>query len=314
MRKISSFKTIFIAVILMASVVAVSAQTSFATIGALRTAIDALNLPTSGATATTTVDYTLTGEAVLTYLSTASTGKKTLYIQDATGAIMVYDNAKLITNTYAVFDGITGFTGKIQNYGGMYEIVLTVNPNAATSHAHTPFAPVETTLDNLLPYIGQLVTVRNLKISDLATGGNGTFIVSKNYPLSLNGTASLVTLRTAYPEVTILGNAIPSANQDITGLVLVYTNPQLVPRTPADLTPSVAAGFSATKADNLSVSLSGNTLHINNITNGTIVEIYSTLGAKVQSSQLQSGAVPVNNLSRGLYIVRVGNLSSKILL
>ena len=80
MRKITSLRTIFIAVIMMASFVAVSAQTSFATIGALRTAIDALNLPTSGATATTSVDYTLTGEAVLTYLSTTSAGVKTLYI------------------------------------------------------------------------------------------------------------------------------------------------------------------------------------------------------------------------------------------
>jgi len=314
MRKITSLRTIFIAVIMMASFVAVSAQTSFATIGALRTAIDALNLPTSGATATTTVDYTLTGEAVLTYLSTTSAGVKTLYIQDATGAIMLYDKSKLITNTYAIFDGITGFTGKIQNYGGMYEIVLTANPAAATSHAHTPFAPIETTLNNLLPYIGQLVTVKNLKISDLATGGNGNFIVSKNYPLSLNGTASLVTLRTAYPELTFLGSAIPAANQDITGLVLIYTNPQLVPRTAADITPTLTAGFTAPKTDNLSISLSGRSLQINNAANGSIVEIYSILGAKVQSSQLLSGAVQLNNLSKGLYIVRVGNLSSKIMM
>jgi len=317
MRKITSFKSFLLVAVIVAAFVSASAQTSFTTIGSLRTAIDALNLPTSGATGTTTAEYTLSGEAVLTYMSTAVgtyAGVKTLYIQDATGAIMVYDKTKLITNTYALFDGITGFTGKIQNYGGMYEIVLTVNPAAATSHAHTPFTPIETTLDNLLPYIGQLVTVKNLKISDLATGGTGSFVASKNYPLSLNGTSSLVTLRTAYPELTFLGSAIPTANQDITGLVLVYTNPQLVPRTTADITPTLAAGFSSPKADFLSVSVTGSSLLVNNVANGSTVEIYSALGSKVQSAQLQSGAIQLNNLSKGMYIVRVGNLSSKIMM
>jgi len=316
MRKTTLFKTTFLAIVMMAVVINVSAQTTFTTIGALRTAIDALNLPTSGATATTTLDYTMSGEAILTYLSTATTGtgagKKTLYIQDATGAIMVYDNLKLITNTYSVFDGITGFTGKIQNYGGMYEIVLSVNPSAATSHNHTPFAPVLTTLDNLLPYIGQLVTVKNLKITDLATGGNGTFIVSKNYPLSLNGTSSLVTLRTGYPELTYLGNSIPTANQDITGLVLVYTNPQLVPRTASDF--NVSTGFSSPKAEALSISLTGKTLTVKEVADGSIVDIYSSIGAKVHSAQLVNGSVQLDNLSKGLYIVRVGNQSSKIMM
>ena len=77
---------------------------------------------------------------------------------------------------------------------------------------------------------------------------------------------------------------------------------------------TIITGNTTPKAENLSISLSGRSLLINNIANGTIVDIYSSLGAKVQSSQLQSGTVPVNNLSRGLYIVRVGNLSSKILM
>lgn len=308
-------KKITLLLAFVACVLVSQAQTTFATIGALRTAIDALNLPTSGTTSTTTVDYTLTGEVTLTYLSTAvtgtSAGKKTLYIQDATGAIMVYDNAKLITNTYAIYDGITGFTGKIQNYGGMYEIVLTVNPAAATSHNKTPFNPIVTTLDNLLPYIGQLVTVKNVKINDLATGGNGTFIVSKNYPLSFNGVTSTVLLRTAYPELTYIGNAIPTANQDITGLVLIYTVPQIVPRTAADFT--VSTGFFTPSIDQLSVKVVKGMLSVENAST-TAVEIYNAMGAKAQFGTLENGSIQLNSLAKGLYVVRVGNATAKIML
>jgi len=53
---------------------------------------------------------------------------------------------------------------------------------------------------------------------------------------------------------------------------------------------------------------------VRNVANGSTVEIFSALGAKVQTSELINGSVGINNLSKGLYIVRVGKNVQKIML
>jgi hypothetical protein len=323
MKKNYSFKTAFMAVIMMVAFVSVSAQTtSVATIADLRAAGASLAI---GATSTTT--YTLTGEAVLTFISIAPTGTyagtKTLYIQDASGAFMVYDSGKLITNTYNLYDGITNLTGTIKNYYGSYELILTVAPAVATSTGHTPYAPIVTTIDHLIDYPLQLAKINNVTISDQATGGTGFFVAGKNFPLSVGGVPSTtVYLRTSYADVNYIGAAVPTTTpQNITGLVLPYQynatsalTVDFIPRLSSDITPSSTAGFSTPKADVLSLSLTGRNLTVNNVVNGTNVDIYSAIGSRVQSAQLQGGAVQLTNLAKGMYIVRVGNLSSKIML
>jgi len=72
--------------------------------------------------------------------------------------------------------------------------------------------------------------------------------------------------------------------------------------------------ISTVKAEMLSVTLEGKNLSIKNVANGSTVEIYSAVGAKVQTAQLVNNIVQLNNLSKGLYVVRVGNQSSKIML
>jgi len=70
------------------------------------------------------------------------------------------------------------------------------------------------------------------------------------------------------------------------------------------------AGITSPKADALDVKVIGKTL---NVTNTAIssVEIFSTLGAKVQTIQLINGSADLN-LAKGLYIVRAGNQTAKI--
>lgn len=58
----------------------------------------------------------------------------------------------------------------------------------------------------------------------------------------------------------------------------------------------------------------GRNLVVNNVADGSKVEIFSALGAKVQTSELTGGSVLLNNLSKGMYIVRVGKLTQKITL
>jgi len=73
-------------------------------------------------------------------------------------------------------------------------------------------------------------------------------------------------------------------------------------------------GLSAPSATAFKAIVSGKNLLVKNVANGSIVEIYSALGAKVQTSELINGSVEINNLSKGLYIVRVGKNVQKIML
>lgn len=73
-------------------------------------------------------------------------------------------------------------------------------------------------------------------------------------------------------------------------------------------------GTSNPSANEFNAIVSGNNLLVKNVANGSTVEIYSAIGSKVQSSVLENGAVELNNLSKGMYIVRVGKLTQKIML
>jgi hypothetical protein len=69
MGKSTSLKKLLVSAIMMLALTNAFAV-SYATIGELRTAIDALQLPKTGTSNTTTVDYTLSGEAVMSFIST----------------------------------------------------------------------------------------------------------------------------------------------------------------------------------------------------------------------------------------------------
>jgi len=73
------------------------------------------------------------------------------------------------------------------------------------------------------------------------------------------------------------------------------------------------SGLSALTEDKLEVKVIENKLSVINATSNT-VEIFNAIGAKVQFGQLESGSIQLNDLSKGLYIVRVGGKTTKIML
>lgn len=60
--------------------------------------------------------------------------------------------------------------------------------------------------------------------------------------------------------------------------------------------------------------LNGKVLTVSNIDNGTAIEIYSALGARVQSAVYNGNPIQLTNLNKGIYIVRVGKFTQKIML
>ena len=77
---------------------------------------------------------------------------------------------------------------------------------------------------------------------------------------------------------------------------------------------TIVTDITTPKTDLLNVSLAGRMLTVKNAVEGSIVDIYSAVGARVQTAQLANGAIQLTNLSKGLYIVRIGKLSTKIMM
>ena len=70
-------------------------------------------------------------------------------------------------------------------------------------------------------------------------------------------------------------------------------------------------GLKTPSAEALNVKVAGKTLTVTNSPSST-AEIFNTVGAKIQSLQLINGSADLN-LAKGIYIVRVGNKSAKIM-
>jgi len=73
-------------------------------------------------------------------------------------------------------------------------------------------------------------------------------------------------------------------------------------------------GFSNATANSTKFTLKDRTLESKVIANGTVVEVFTALGTKVQTAVLVNGSVQLNDLTKGLYIVRAGKYTQKIML
>ncbi len=146
-------------------------------------------------------------------------------------------------------------------------------------------------------------------------------VVTAASSLIINPTINITEPTTNWLANTTGGTSVPSATAGIGGVNVRQGTDSIAPTLKLDgihVATSYAAlfataGFNTPSADVLNVSLVGNKLSVSNATSNT-VEIFNAIGAKVQFGQLESGSIQLNELSKGLYIVRVGGKKTKIML
>jgi len=174
--------------------------------------------------------YRLTGQAVLTFQQ-ASRHQK--YIQDATGAIVIDDNAGIITSTYNLYDGVTGITGTLTLYYGLLQFVPIADPGAATSHNNV-VTPVVRTLSTITTDDqAKLLKILNVSI-DATNVDFGT--TAEN--INVTDASGTIVMRT-FPATDYSGTAIPTTPVDIVCLGGEYNSTmQISPRFLADITPA----------------------------------------------------------------------------
>lgn len=173
--------------------------------------------------------YQITGDLTFVYRNGVN-----MYVQDATGGLLVYDNQGIITNEYdngdVISGGIVGTRSVFRNL-----IELTPSMNTAEGVTGTAVAPVEVTLAQLLAnpndYMSKLVKVKNGQL------GAGSFNTSSS--TSVTYTQGENSIQVFNKFKTIEATFEEGTNATVIGFFTVYNNDyQLLPRDANDIIPS----------------------------------------------------------------------------
>jgi hypothetical protein len=119
-------------------------------------------------------------------------------------------------------------------------------------------------------------------------------------------------VQTGDNSVTLSGTDIVKVQMIMTGYPnngTKYCNVNL-----RSITITIPSGIGNINADKLNVFVANKALMVQGIANGTMVEVYTATGARVLAQELVNGQIQLDNLSKGIYVVRAGNEKCKIVL
>ncbi len=173
--------------------------------------------------------YQITGNVTYVYRNGVN-----MYVKDATGGLLIYDNQNVITNEYNDGDVIPG---GIVGTRSVYKNLVELTPSINTSEGVVGPAvdPVEVTLAQLLAnpnnYMSKLVRVTNGQL------GAGSFNTSSS--TSVTYTQGENSIQVFNKFKTIEATFEEGTNATVIGFFTVYNNNyQLLPRNANDIIPS----------------------------------------------------------------------------
>ena len=283
----------------------VLAATPVANLAALRTEIE-----TNG----TGGFYSLQNTPTVTFVRDPS-NRNQKYIQDASAAILIDDNAGTITNTFAIGDGMSGLVGQASEFGGVMQFVPTVNPAVVAGTTITPqVVTIATLLTNWDDYESQVVQINDAFFTD----AGGTFAEDTDYLLndssSLQGGSSMV-FRTAFDatEVDYIGATIPNGNNNMNVIVSEFSSAaQVTARSLNELTLTVD-NFEASEFNVYPNPTTSGYVNITSSNNNNMsVAIYDILGKRVINTNVINNRVNVASLNPGIYMLQISQNGSSI--
>lgn len=158
------------------------------------------------------------------------------------------------------------------------------------------------------------IDVRALNANTKNPASQDVFTVSAlNASDAVVGTATLQSAVAGANVVSVSGTDIVKIKVVMTGYPSngeVYCNVSLGGVTISTST----VGVDDNSLAHASFHFAGNTLYADNVADGTVVEIYNALGAKVQTSYVSGNTVDLNaSLTKGVYIIKAGKHTQKIM-
>lgn len=257
--------------------------------------------------------YKLTGNVIVTAINNSYRHQH--FIQDETGAIVIDDNNNLIATALDQGDEIAGIYGKLSNYYGQLQFVITepFTGDAITSFNHVE--PLVVTVSNLLDvefmnsHQSELIRIENAVFN---ANPNDTIKNNGKYTLTQNGVTGNAVWIHFWNVAGLTGMTIPTGEVTLTGVNKInYGEYFLIPRSGFDiasgideyLTEGDITIYPNPVADNLTISFDSDKFQVSRIS------VYDINGKFVKSQKIGDNNISMNvsELSAGTYFIRLSD-------
>lgn len=262
--------------------------------------------------------YKLTGHVIVTGINDSY--RHQIFIQDATGAIVIDDPNGLITSALETGDEIADIYGKLTDYYGLLQFAVSEAYTASALSIYNDVTPLTVTLAELqnTSYMNahqcELIRMESVKVNPLTSN---VFENGKKYTLTQNGQTGNGMWIHFYNIAGLTGEAIPTTPVNLLGVNKIsYSEYYLIPRTGTDiitglpqyLTENDIVVYPNPVSDNLTVTLRTNKFQVSNMA------VYDINGKLILSQPVSDNNISVSTqtLAAGNYFLRLSDGKSSV--
>lgn len=226
---------------------------------------------------------TITGPVTVT-AALSQIVSNNMFIQDATGAMNIYDNSGTIGTGIVLGDNLTNVTGTISSYSGNLEFLPTAAATVA-SHNNT-VTPLDVTPSSTIDTSNVFKLIRINGITVTATGTWAAGAVNIASPVFSQIPAIYVGTNSG-----LKGAAIPTGAIDVIGIIRPYgSSYELYPRLATDVSASSAPGADPVLTAPTSVTFDPVALGGSSTTSITLINLGATKALHVDSRTSVTGS------------------------
>lgn len=251
--------------------------------------------------------YSLSSAPVATYTRTTRNQK---YVQDASAAILIDDNAAILNGLAIVeTNAISGLKGQATLFNGVLQLVPTT-ATGVTAGAGTAVSPATLTIADIA------ANPAGYRESELVFLGNINFTTNIGTPFLLNtdyninaGGAETVIFRTVLAEANYI-TPTPSNIPTTANMTALITRngaiKQVVARNLADFSSLATSKFLQIEGLKMYPNPAKNILNIETALNNKVsVIIFDIVGKQFLNSNVNNNTVNIENLNSGIYMVKI---------
>ena len=255
--------------------------------------------------------YKLTGHVIVTGINESY--RHQIYIQDATGAIVIDDPNGLITTALETGDEIANIYGKLSDYYGQLQFAVSETFSDDALSIYNDVLPLNVTIANLqdVEFMNQHQS-ELIRLNDVTFAATGTIANNTKYTVSQNGQSGEVVWIHFWNVTGLTGEPIPTAAVNLTGVNKIsYGVYYLIPRNGADLgtgipqylTENDLVVYPNPVSDRLTVKLRTNDFQVSNMA------VYDINGKLIRTQAVSDNQIEMStqNLAAGNYFLRLSD-------